>query len=76
MTIQPNPCPFCGSSEIIVQKGTTFRWMVAVCTQCGAVGPEVRVQTCGSGDWYDWKIKGKTDAILEWNERKQAEPPK
>lgn len=76
MTIEAKPCPFCGSSEIIVQEGSTFRWMAAVCTQCGAVGPEARVQTCGAGDPGDWKISGKTDAIREWNVRHEQEAPK
>ncbi len=73
--MKPKPCPFCGSSEIIVQEGSTFRWMAAACFQCEAVGPEVHVQTLGPGNPADWKIAGKEAAIREWNARHEQESP-
>ena len=43
------PCPFCGTADVTVQPGSTFRWWVAACSSCGAQSGEVRVQTMGDG---------------------------
>ena len=32
------PCPFCGSSAISVERGLDV-WPVAMCDDCGALGP-------------------------------------
>lgn len=38
----PSPCPFCGSENVNVVEGSTSRWRVAECAECGARGPEGR----------------------------------
>lgn len=63
------PCPFCGSTEVSVIEGSTFRWMVAQCDGCGAQAGEVRVQTLGDGAKEEWLAQGRIDAIAEWNKR-------
>ena len=63
------PCPFCGETDVGVVKATTFRWRVAFCNVCGANGPEVRVQTSGSGDPVVWEEQARILAIKEWNKR-------
>jgi Lar family restriction alleviation protein len=66
-------CPFCGSANVYTQEGSTFRWMLAECQNCGARGPEVRVQTLGEGTREEWLARGSAAAIAEWNSR--AETP-
>ena len=39
------PCPFCGSTSISIQEGSTFRWMLACCNDCDAKSGEIRVDT-------------------------------
>lgn len=56
------PCPFCGGADIQVREGTTFRWRVAECGECGAQSGEARF------------THGNPDATLaavatEWNRR-------
>jgi Lar family restriction alleviation protein len=63
------PCPFCGHSGITIHEGSTFRWMVAECNDCGATAGEVRVQTMGDGDRKDWINNGNRDALDAWNVR-------
>jgi Lar family restriction alleviation protein len=65
----PLPCPFCGETKVDVVVGTTFRWLVAECTECGARCEEIRKQTLGPGTPDDWLKKGKEDAIKQWNIR-------
>ena len=62
------PCPFCGESDVRV-CASTFRWRSAFCDVCGANGPEVRVQTSGSGDPVVWEEQARILAIKEWNKR-------
>lgn len=62
------PCPFCGSSEIVTEEGSSFRWMLAVCTSCGVKGPEVRVDTL-SKDRATAVEQGRKDALAAWNKR-------
>lgn len=65
----PKPCPFCGSEKVDVVEGSTFRWRAATCADCGAIGPEVRVQTHGTGTREEWENKAHSDAVAAWNER-------
>jgi hypothetical protein len=67
-TSKPLPCPFCGSTDIAIEKGSTFRWMVAVCS-CGAQAGEARVQTLGDGTPAEWEARGRRAALAEWNTR-------
>lgn len=63
------PCPFCGFQRVEVVLGEGFRWRRVQCQECGALGPEVRIQTLGAGDREAWGAKAKTVAIEEWNKR-------
>jgi Lar family restriction alleviation protein len=65
----PLPCPFCGGTDITVIEGTSFRWKVAQCQDCGAQCGEVRKQTLGEGTQEEWNKKAEVDAIEEWNKR-------
>jgi Lar family restriction alleviation protein len=67
------PCPFCGSTDVTVEQGDTFRWRVAVCV-CGVRGPDVRVQTMGEGNPKQWDAQGEIDALEAWNKRASPEP--
>ena len=68
--IDAKPCPFCGEDNVKVREGSTFRWRLVECQCCGALGPEIRIQTTGSGTLEEWEAVGSEDAIKEWNERK------
>lgn len=67
--LEAKPCPFCGEKDIRIKEGSTFRWMLAECSSCGATCGEVRVQTMGAGRPEDWKAKAEQDVIAEWNKR-------
>ena len=67
--VMPLPCPFCGSTQVTTHEGSTFRWVLAECMNCGAMGPEARRQTMGEGDPKAWEAKSEADAIEEWNKR-------
>lgn len=62
------PCPFCGGTDIIIGEGSSFRWRVAHCA-CGVIGPDVRIQTMGSGTQAEWEERAQADAIEAWNKR-------
>lgn len=66
---EPLPCPFCGCTEIKVHEGTTFRWRIVQCDDCGAQSGEVRVQTLGDGTQTQWEADAREKAIAAWNER-------
>lgn len=63
------PCPFCGYESVSVIEGSTFRWRLAECSNCGARSGEVRIQTLGDGTREHWEDDAKNDAIAEWNKR-------
>ena len=63
------PCPFCGHTGIAIHEGSTFRWMVAECIECGATCGEVRVQTMGDGSPEEWKARAERAAVDAWNTR-------
>jgi hypothetical protein len=68
-TVTPLPCPFCGYGDIAVCEGSTFRWLVAYCDECGACAGEVRKQTTPPGTPEQWLAEGTRRAIDEWNKR-------
>ena len=68
------PCPFCGSHDVQVVEGSTFRWLLVQCNCCAACGPDVRKQTAGSGTNEDWQRNGERAAIAEWNRRAPPSP--
>jgi len=72
---KPLPCPFCGCTNVILQQGSTFRWRVLECVDCGARCGEVRVQTIGDGSPSEWELKVAADAIDEWNKRPAPDVP-
>lgn len=63
------PCPFCGGVNVSVRDGSTFRWMLAECNECGATAGESRVRTLGEGTTDEWAAQGKIDALEVWNTR-------
>jgi Lar family restriction alleviation protein len=63
------PCPFCGSENIEVEEGSTFRWRYAVCLDCDARAGEIRIQTAGAGHVHDWENTARINAFMEWNKR-------
>lgn len=63
------PCPFCGSRNVFVHEGSTFRWKFAECSECGARSGEVRVKTMGDGDPAEWTAEGIKAALDAWNTR-------
>lgn len=63
------PCPFCGWSDATAHEGSTFRWWVVECNNCGAQGPEIRRQTTGEGTNAEWDAKATATAIEDWNRR-------
>ena len=68
-TVLAKPCPFCGDLDVCVKPGSTFRWRIAQCEQCGAQCGEVRVQTRGDGTPAEWEEDAVREAIEEWNMR-------
>jgi len=70
---RPLPCPFCGSENVEVCDGSTFRWVYAGCGDCGAQAGEVRRQTLGEGTAEEWEAAAKLSAIVEWNRRSNVE---
>jgi Lar family restriction alleviation protein len=67
--METKPCPFCGCSSVSVVEGTSFRWRVARCNNCGAQAGEVRIQTFGEGTPEEREKDAKQDAFAEWNTR-------
>jgi len=63
------PCPFCGGADVAVHVGTSFRWLVAACMQCGAVGPEIRKMPVDDVPLAERRIIDHEAAIQEWNKR-------
>ena len=60
------PCPFCGCQTVTVQEGSTFRWAVAECDNCGARCGEVRINTMKARNEEEIREL----AVQEWNIRK------
>lgn len=69
MSADIKPCPFCGSADVTVVEGESFRWLVATCNACGARSSEIRKQTTGPGTPDDWMTIGIRLALREWNTR-------
>lgn len=55
------PCPFCGATNVYVEKGSTYRWVRAVCAECEAATGDVRANV---DDPEDIEV-----AIEAWNNR-------
>ena len=66
------PCPFCGSTDIKVVEGSTFRWRLAQCQGCGAQAGDVRILTTGDGTREDWEADAAARALDEWNKREPS----
>lgn len=78
MAEQPSellPCPFCGHVGLDFKEGSTFRWIVAECSGCGASRGETRIQTLGEGTKEEWMDDAKEDAIRDWNRRAALSQP-
>jgi len=62
--VTTKPCPFCGGDRVSFHQGTTFRWIVAECNECGARAGEVRRDTM-----HDAEADDEAKAIAAWNTR-------
>jgi Lar family restriction alleviation protein len=62
--IQPLPCPFCGSQHITTNVGSSYKWIVALCINCGAQSGEVRAIL-----GIQYGPENRRRAIESWNER-------
>jgi Lar family restriction alleviation protein len=71
--MEPLPCPFCGHVGLDFREGSTFRWIIAECSGCGASRGEARIQTLGQGTKEEWMADAQQDAIAEWNRRAPVE---
>ena len=67
------PCPFCGSTNVQIIDGSTFRWRLAQCQSCGSQAGDVRIQTAGEGTPLDWEARAVRLALDEWNKRAQGD---
>jgi Lar family restriction alleviation protein len=56
----PLPCPFCGCDRISARQGSTYRWVIAECDECGAQIGDVRRSSLKKNDDV---------AFEEWNRR-------
>lgn len=57
------PCPFCGAAgQLDFQDGSTHRWGVAYCAECGASAGETRREYPDVGEWH-------AKAVAQWNTR-------
>lgn len=71
------PCPFCGRNmkkfEPVdyFKQGSSYRWRLIMCPECGACGPEERIKTYGDGTNEEWEAACLEKAIAAWNERKE-----
>jgi hypothetical protein len=72
-TDEPLPCPFCGhKGPLTFYDGSTFRWLLPCCSNCGATTGEVRIDTMNANRdaaMEDAKRRG----IIEWNTRAESE---
>jgi Lar family restriction alleviation protein len=66
--VRPLPCPFCGSESIAVVEGTSYRWVTAQCSDCGAQCGEIRRRN-GYQPTAETKAQDDAEAIAEWNIR-------
>lgn len=66
--MKPLPCPFCGESDVHMHEGSTFRWRIISCAQCGATGGEVRADTLEK-DHEKREADVYIKAVEEWNRR-------
>lgn len=57
-----NPCPFCGSEDVVLRGGLDYSWVY--CDDCEACGPT------GFGEN---KKMADMSAIEKWNNSKQGE---
>jgi hypothetical protein len=67
------PCPFCGHTGLIFSEGSTFRWRIAECQECGATAGEERIQTMGDGDAEAWETNCRERLIGAWNRRAESD---
>ena len=75
MTDELLPCPFCGHVGLDFDDGSTFRWLLPSCSNCGATRGEVRIQTTGNGTPEDWRSEAERLGIEAWSTRYNAAEP-
>lgn len=65
MTEAIKPCPFCGCETISVAEGSTFRWAIGECDNCGARCGEIRINTMQTRN----EDEIRAAVVKEWNTR-------
>ena len=63
------PCPWCGAAQITIREGSTFRWRIVECAQCGAGPGEFR-----SDNRFDLTDDDRREAHEFWNRRAVVVP--
>ena len=63
------PCPFCGSHNIGVDETDGYKWIAVRCSECGAIGPEVRAQDIRPAALPEFSERDHLSAFAEWNRR-------
>jgi hypothetical protein len=69
------PCPFCGSAMFEIGEGSTFRWRVPGCGECGATSGEVRIDTLPLKPQEQKELECRQRAIEQWNRRAALQSP-
>jgi Lar family restriction alleviation protein len=57
--LRPEPCPFCGGGELLIEEVDQFLWAV-VCPTCDAIGPSAQ------------PAQSMQKAIKHWNRRRAS----
>lgn len=60
MSVQVLTCPFCASARAERTEGNNYRWVKVCCVDCGACGPEVRVDDNASAAELAWNARKPT----------------
>lgn len=66
------PCPFCGSHDVEVAETDSYKWAAVRCLECGAIGPEVRVQDIRPAAEPEHSERDQQSAFAEWNRREAS----
>lgn len=67
MTLEPKPCPFCGSTTFDIEADPSYKWVAVRCGSCYAAGPGVRIK-------YQQTEEELHERMIEsWNLREEQE---
>jgi len=63
------PCPFCGSHNVGVQEGESYRYAQVACFECGALGPPIRLRDIRPAADPEFSERDHAAAQAEWDKR-------